>query len=76
MPTYHFIAKVPLTAYTTVEANSLEEATEIVNSEDREIYFVKDDGQARWMISSNWVIRDIDEEPQKIQLNPHNPITF
>ena len=76
MPTYHFVAKVPLTAYTTVEANSLEEALEEANSEDREITYELDSSAAKYLMQTRWVIREEDEGPEDIELDPHNPTTL
>jgi len=79
MPIYHFVAKVPLTAHTTVEANSLEEATEIASSEDRPVLYEEDDNdnddRDPWILTSAWVIREVDEGPQDIRLRTVNPIT-
>ena len=75
MPTYHFVAKVPVTAYTTVEARTLEEATEMANSEDREVLYESEDGRAKWLMGVAWVIREVDEGPQDIQLGSHKSIT-
>jgi len=74
MPTYHFVAKVPLTAHTTVKANSLEEAMEKATSEDREVIFAEDGFDAAIYIDWKWVIREVDEGPQDIQLGSHKPI--
>ena len=76
MPTYHFVAKVPLTAYTTVEATSLEEATKVANSDDREVLYESEDGRAKWLQEVAWVIREVGEGPQDIELNPHKPTTL
>jgi len=73
MPTYHFVAKVPLTAYTIVEANSLEEATLVANSEDRELTMQFDNETARYLMQDRWVIREIDEGPQDIHLATLSP---
>ena len=76
MPTYHFIAKVPLTAYTTVEANSYEEAMEIASSEDRLVIYEDDDDMAPHRMHISWIIREVDEGPQDIELDPHKPTTL
>ena len=76
MPTYHFIAKVPLTAYTTVEATSLEEATLVANSPDREVLYESKDGRAKWLMGVAWVIREVDEGPENIELGSHKPTTI
>ena len=74
MPTYHFVAKVPLTAYTTVEARTLEEATKMANYPDREVLYESEDGRAKWLQEVAWVIREVDEGPQDIQLGSHKSI--
>ncbi|KKQ07944.1 MAG: hypothetical protein US20_C0026G0012 [Candidatus Pacebacteria bacterium GW2011_GWF1_36_5] len=76
MPTYHFIAKVPLTAYTIIEAETEEEATLVANSEDRELTMQFDDETAKYLMQTRWVIREIDEGPQDIELDPHKPTTL
>jgi len=75
MSTYHFIAKVPLTAYTTIEANSYEEALEEATSEDRGITYELDSSAAKYLMQTMWVIREIDEGPEDIHLRTVNPIT-
>jgi len=64
-----------VTAYTTVEARTLEEATEMANSEDREVLYESEDGRAKWLMGVAWVIREVDEGPQDIQLGSHKSIT-
>ena len=73
MPTYHFIAKVPLTAYTIIEAETEEEATLVANSEDRELTMQFDNETARYLMQDRWVIREIDEGPQDIHLATLSP---
>jgi len=73
MPTYHFVAKVPLTAHTDIDADTFEEAYKI--AEDRDLVYAPELGQAIWLMQDKWVIRDVDEGPEDIKLDPHDPIT-
>ena len=74
MPTYHFVAKVPPTAYTIIEAETEEEAILVANSSDREVLYEAEDGRAKWLMGVAWVIREVDEGPQDIRLRHTSPI--